>query len=114
MSALTQSVIYISLTREHPAEILVRRAGTIFCGALVIAYIYLASTSVFYAVLQRTAEGDIESARTELSQLEKNYFALSRNVDKNAATGLSLVKVSNKTFAERSVHVGVAPNESGL
>lgn len=93
---------------------MVRRGGIILCGALIIAYIYFASASVFHAIMQRTAEGNIETARTELATLEKNYFSLSKHVDQNAAAGLNLVKASQKSFAERSVHVGVVSATNGL
>lgn len=108
MQAITRSVLYVSLTREHPAEIFMRRTAGLLCVGLIFAYIYFASASVFHAVMQRTAEGMIESERTELAHFEKEYFALGKRVDQGAASDLGLIKAQNKHFVTRAAHVGVA------
>lgn len=108
MQAITKSVLYVSLTREHPAEVLMRRTAGFVCVALIFAYIYFASASVFHAVMQRTAEGLIEGERTELAHLEKEYFSLSKRVDQRMAFDFGLTTAEEKHFVNRTAVVGVA------
>lgn len=113
-TTISNSVLYMSLTREHHAEILARRSALIMCVALTFAYIYFASASVFNAVLERTAEKNTESARTELAALGKQYYALSANVTASEGESMGLIKSSGAQFAQRTVHVSVADAPVGL
>ncbi|MBI2048352.1 MAG: hypothetical protein HYT30_00270 [Parcubacteria group bacterium] len=107
-SKLTQSVIYVSLTREHPAEFYARRGMIFACTALLMVYVYFASASVFHAVAARSVASVSENERTELAHLEKEYFTLSKNIDMRRAGEFGLVKASDKHFVSRTVHVGLA------
>jgi len=106
MKAVTQSVVYIGLSREHVGEILLRRGAIALCVLLTFSYIYFASASVFHAVVQKTTEGQVEEAHTELAQLEREYFILSEQVDLKTASGLGLVRAQDKQFITRAVRVG--------
>jgi hypothetical protein len=107
MKAVTQSVVYMGLSREHVGEVLLRRFAIATCILLTFIYIYFASASVFHAVVQKTTDGQIEESRTELAQLEREFFILSKKVDLKIASNLGLIRAQNKQFITRTVHVGL-------
>jgi len=113
-SAVSQSVIKVSFTREGTNEVFLRRTLFILCGMLVVAYVYLASASVFHAIQERSAERSIEEKRTQLAKLEQAYFLLSRQVTLDTAGAYGLSKVGEKHFVNQDILVGSAAGINGL
>ncbi len=114
MDISIRSINVAVLTREHSAEVFVRRGAMLMCMSLLLCYAYLAGISVFHAVVQRSAEVRSEEVRTTLAELEREHFTLNNSVEASEGFAIGLGRVAEKSFVERTIVVGQAGGASGL
>jgi hypothetical protein len=102
---ISQSLMHMSFTREQKNEVFLRHTALVLCALFAFIYIYLASMSVFHAIVERSVVNSIEEKRSQLAALEHDYFLLSKQINPDAAARVGLQKAENRHFVSRSVRV---------
>ncbi len=90
-----------SLTIEHPAERMMLRvlAGALIC--LAFCYVYLVSATVLNVVARRETAVHTTHLSTDVSELERAYFAASAGISPESAGELGLVPVAHVAYVHR-------------
>ncbi|MDO8514835.1 MAG: hypothetical protein Q7S50_04820 [bacterium] len=96
----------ISLSIEHPAELLALRVLAIALIALVCGYLYFVSASVLNVMSRKEALTRTALIQGSIGGLEQEYFKLSQSVKPNSGAALGLSPVSQTQYVYRPGNVG--------
>lgn len=101
-------VLHTSIFRE---EIVLRTLAAV-CAVLVISYIALVSMTIVNVIARKEALERITETRTDISQLEHEFFSRMEALTLAHAESRGLSPVSLKRYVERLTAVGVAERAS--
>jgi hypothetical protein len=110
--AFSSSRRSFSLTAEHPAEAMARRALLGTLALLACAYVYFVGASILNVVERKEALTDSADLATAISHLERDYFALSGDLGPEDGARLGLKPVSNTMYVHRPGNAAIADLES--
>src|SRR3989344_1347297 len=88
----------ISLTVEHPLERVLFRACAGALLVLACACVYFVGTSVLNVIARQEALAQTTSLASAVSELEREYLAVSQNVKPEDGAQLGLTPVSNTVY----------------
>ena len=110
MQAHTLSIRLDALPGEERAL----RVLGLAIGTCIFAYVAFVSFSIMKVIAYREAVAETESLRTKVSLLEQEYFELSKDIGQDAALGLGLVPVAERSFVRTPGALGAASARTDL
>ncbi len=90
-----------SLTVEHSVEQIFLRALLGALAILVCAYIYFVGSTIFNVIARKEAMAETANLTSVVSDLEREYFAVSHRLGPDDGTRLGLSPVSNTVYIHR-------------
>lgn len=101
-----------SLTSEHPGERVLQRAFFIAMIALAILYTYFVGVTALNVIARKEARAETQILATAVSQLERDYFALSQGIGPEDGARLGLSPVQDTTYVHRTGNAAIAEQDS--
>lgn len=93
--------------REHPAELLVRRACLLMMVSFLISYMFLVSLSTVHTIARKEALRDVATIESKIATLEQEAMALRGRVNEHTGPALGLSHIGTPHFVSRTVPLGL-------
>lgn len=102
-----------SLTVEHPAERIVFRTLVSALFLLAILYVYFVGATILNVVARKEAVAQTAHLASAVSELERDYFAISKAIGPEDGARLGLAPVANTVYIHRPGNAALAGQASG-
>jgi hypothetical protein len=82
------------------------------CIAMAVLYVYFLGSAVMHAAMRKEAESNLTELSYAVGQMEAEYFKAQSELVPEKGEALGLAAIANKSFADRTIRVGVATGTS--
>ncbi|MDO8481548.1 MAG: hypothetical protein Q7S75_00515 [bacterium] len=97
-----------ALRAEHPLERAAFRVLFAILAVLIFAYLYFVAASILNVIARKEALSQSAQLGSAIGAYERDYFAISEKVNRDAGAPLGLYPVSNIAYIHRPGVVGQA------